>query len=150
MAEINQRKYYGFAIGIMLATKSGLRADFATLDKSERNADNLRKLIRHNLYNTVSGVQSGKLVLVEPSRPNPAIESAVVDLDTAKLLEHWAALEQATEVVEGTINLLLRYDTGGSCPGYLEQPELVNEMGAVGLKLPDKPYPKTTTAGKTT
>ena len=150
MAEKNQRKYYGFAIGIMLATKSALRADFAALDAQERTADKLTALIRHNLYNTVCRVQNGKVVPVEPSTPNPALEEAIQRLDTAKLLSNWAALEQATKVVEGAINLLLDYDPGGSCPTYLEQPEMTNEMGAVGKRLPDKDYSRTATAGQPT
>jgi hypothetical protein len=143
VSDKNRDKYYAFAVGIMLTTDSGLRTDFRSLSNELRTAENLRNLIRHNLYFPESGVRNGRLALKQtPTPPNQPLEDVVRQLNTQIIVDNWEALNQASDAVNHTLRLLLDYDQGGSCPGYFEQPTLFQKMGETGANIPDDyPYP---------
>ena len=134
MSDTNKDKYHAFAVAIMLTTVSGLRSDFGALADGQRTATNLKSLIRHNLYNTASGVADGKLAVTEPTQPDQDVEDVVDQLDVQTLVDNWATLSEASLVVDRSIRPLLDYD-GGSCPSFKEQPVLFKNMGTAGSEL---------------
>ncbi len=134
MSDTNKDKYHAFAIAIMLTTDSGLRADFGALANDQRTPANLKILIRHNLYNTTSGVVDGKPAVKEPAVLDQDLEDVVNQINVHTLVDNWATLGQASSVVDRSIRPLLDYD-GGSCPSFLEQPGLFKNMGAMGSGL---------------
>jgi hypothetical protein len=131
MSDTNKDKYHAFAIAIMLTTDSGLRADFGALNPDQRTPANLKSLIRNSLYNTTSGVADGKPAVKEPAAVNQDLEDVVNQINVHTLVDNWATLNQASSVVDRSIRPLLDYD-GGSCPSFVEQPDLFKNMGAVG------------------
>jgi hypothetical protein len=135
MSDTNKDKYHAFALAIMFTTDSGLRADFSSLAPDQRTPDNLRSLIRHNLYNKTSGVANGKLAVVEPATQDPDLENVVKQVNVYTIVENWPTLSQASSAVDRSIRPLLDYD-GGSCPGFREQPDLFKNLGAVGNGIP--------------
>ncbi|HEY1946427.1 MAG TPA: hypothetical protein VGG97_05440 [Bryobacteraceae bacterium] len=136
MSDINRDKYHAFAVAIMLTTDSGLRADFSALATDQRTPDNLKNLIRHNLYNKTSGVANGQLAVTEPTVKDPDLENVVKQINVQTIVDNWPELSQASTAVDRSIRALLDYD-GGSCPGFREQPDLFKNMGAVGSGIPD-------------
>ena len=135
---INRDRYHGYSVGIMLTTNSGLRGDIQSLNPALRTEANLRNLIRHNLYYTEPGVQNGQLNLKPPPVPPDAdLESVVNRLNVQPIVDSWATLNQASDVINNTIRPLLGYDEGGSCPAHTEQPPLFQNMGAAGANIPD-------------
>jgi hypothetical protein len=132
----NRDKYHAFALAIMLTTDSGLRSDFSSLAADQRTPDNLKSLIRHNLYNKTSGVADGKLAVKEPPVQDPDLENVVKQINVHSIVDNWVTLSQASSAVDRSIRALLDYD-GGSCPGFREQPDLFKNLGAVGSGIPD-------------
>lgn len=131
MADAKKREYYGFAVGIMLTTFSGLRGDFRALRSDLRTENNLKDLIRHNLYNTNSGVKNGELAVNLPTTRNEELEAVVMAVNARAILDSWNTLDQASDAVNTVIFNLLDYD-GGSCPGYAEQPTVFAKLGEAG------------------
>jgi hypothetical protein len=131
----NRDKYSAFAIAVMLATDSGLRGDFSSLDVIQRTPENLKKLIRHNLYFGESGVSNGQLNLREPDQLNSDIEDVVPQLNGHAIIDNWETLSLASSAIDRTVRGLLSYDDGGSCPGYAEQARIYKEFGDVGKSL---------------
>jgi len=134
-----RKKYYAYAIAVMLATKSGLRADFDNLDAELRTEVNLQKLIAYNLYNTTSGIQNGQLATSDLPTGDPVIDDVVNRLDYPAILIGWETIKQASTAIHYTILSMLDYEPGGSCPGYLEQPDLLRRMGVAGAANPNPP-----------
>ena len=115
----------------MLTTKSGLRADFDALSREQRSADNLRALIRHNLYFNQTGVSNGQLVLQEPAVQNQELNNVVAQLNCQHVVDNWDTLITASTAVDRTIAPLMDYDNG-SCPAFIEQPAMFVQMGDIG------------------
>ena len=138
MSVINRDRYHGYSVGIMLTTNSGLRGDIQSLNPALRTEANLRNLIRHNLYYTEPGVQNGQLNLKPPPVPPDAdLESVVSRLNVQPIVDSWATLNQASDVINSTIGLCWDTTKAVHVPPTREQPPLFQNMGAAGANIPD-------------